>query len=164
MARRKCCGIVDEEPYCRRFLPEGRATAGVTRVSMEEFEALRLKDLTGLDQSGCAAAMGLSRPTFQRILRSARLKVATALVAGQQILFEGGSYTMKNRIFECVDCGQRWEEPPCTAGGRHGYEIACPKCGGLKKMKVAEDGSSTVCGGGHHGHGHGKGHGCCGGH
>lgn len=165
MARRKCCGIVDEEPFCRRFLPEGKATAGVTRVSMEEFEAIRLKDMAGLDQSGCAAAMGLSRPTFQRILRSARFKVATALVAGQQIIFEGGSYTMKNRVFECVDCGQRWEEPPCTAGGRHGYEIACPKCGGMKKMKVAEDGTSTACGGGHHGHGHahGQGHGCCGG-
>jgi predicted DNA-binding protein (UPF0251 family) len=160
MARRRCCGKVDEEPGCRRFLPEGGEAAGVTRVSLEEFEAIRLKDMEGLDQCGCAAAMGLSRPTFQRILRSARLKVATALVSGRQIIFEGGSYMMKNRIFECIDCGQRWEEPPCTADGRHGYEIACPKCGGMNKMKVAADGSSTMCGGGQHGHGHG----CCGGH
>jgi predicted DNA-binding protein (UPF0251 family) len=146
---------VDEEPGCRRFLPEGGQAAEVVTVSVEEFEAIRLKDMAGLDQNGCAAAMGLSRPTFQRILRSARFKVATALVAGRQISIEGGSYMMKNRV-------QRWEEAPCTAGGRHGYEIACPKCGGMRKMKVAEDGTGTVCGGHQHQHGHG--HGCCGGH
>lgn len=137
----------------------------MTTVSLVEFEAIRLKDMVGLDQGECAAVMGLSRPTFQRILHSARLKVATALACGQRMIFEGGSYLMKNRIFECVDCGQRWEEAPCTAGGRHGYEIACPKCGSLKKMKVAEDGSKTGCGGHQHQHGHGHhGHGCCGGH
>ncbi len=166
MARRKCCGLVDEEPCCRRFVPEGGEAAEVVTVSLEEFEAVRLKDLKGLDQSACAAAMGLSRPTFQRILRSARFKVATALAGGRQISIEGGSYMMKNRVFECLECGQRWEEAPCTAGGRHGYEIACPKCGGMRKMKVAEDGTGTPCGG-HgqgHGHGHGHGHGCCGGH
>lgn len=162
MARRRCCGLVDEEPYCRRFSPEGREATGVTTVSLEEYEAIRLKDLVGLDQSGCATAMGLSRPTFQRILRSARFKVAAALAGGRQIIFEGGSYVMKNRVFECASCGQRWEEAPCTAGGRHGYEIACPKCGDMKKMKVAEDGTKTGCGG--HGPGHGHGHGCCGGH
>ncbi len=163
MGRRRFCGMVDEEPFCRRFFPEGGAERGAVKVSVEEYEAIRLKDLAGLDQQAAAAAMGLSRPTYQRVLRSARVKVATALVAGQQILIEGGSYIMKNRVFECLECGQRWEESPCTAGGRHGYEIACPKCGGTRKMKVAADGTGTVCGGGQHHHGHGQG-GCCGGH
>jgi len=163
LARPRCCGVVDEEPCCRRFFPESGETAKAVLISLEEFEAIRLKDTIGLDQGACAMAMRLSRPTFQRILRSARRKVATALVAGRQIIIEGGNYIMRKRVFECLDCGQRWEEAPCTAGGRHGYEIACPKCGGMKKMKVAEDGTSTMCGGHQRGHGHGHGHGCCGG-
>ena len=34
-----------------------------TRLSMEEAEALRLKDLEGLDQESAAARMNVSRPT-----------------------------------------------------------------------------------------------------
>lgn len=68
---------------------------------------------------------------------------------------------MNNRKFLCLDCGEQWEVPPCTAGGKHGYEIPCPKCGSMKKSRVESDGSQTTCGGGHH---HGHGHGCCGGH
>lgn len=68
---------------------------------------------------------------------------------------------MKNRVFECVECGNVWEVEPCTAGGKHGYEIVCPKCGSMKKMKV-EEGVKHACGGGGRQHGHG--HGCCGGH
>ncbi|WP_425058246.1 hypothetical protein SCACP_28910 [Sporomusa carbonis] len=66
---------------------------------------------------------------------------------------------MENRVFECVDCKHVWEVAPCTAGGKHGWEIACPNCGSLKKMKL-ENGVKHVCGGGGHQHGHG----CCGGH
>ena len=64
---------------------------------------------------------------------------------------------MEKRKFECVNCGYKWEEQPCVAGGRHGYEIPCPHCGSLKKTKIAVDGSKIACGGGHH---HGE-HGCC---
>lgn len=70
---------------------------------------------------------------------------------------------MKNRKFECQDCSYTWEVEPCTKGGKHGYEIACPKCGSMKKIKIDESGQKHVCGGGsHHGHEHGHGGGCCG--
>jgi transcription elongation factor Elf1 len=67
---------------------------------------------------------------------------------------------MENRKFECVACGHQWEEQPCVAGGKHGYEIACPQCGSMQKAKIASDGSKTVCGG----HQHHRQPGCCGGH
>ena len=71
---------------------------------------------------------------------------------------------MANRVFECLDCNHQWEVAPCTEGGKHGYEIPCPKCGGSNKAKLAEGGAKHVCGGGHgQGHTHGQG-GCCGGH
>lgn len=65
---------------------------------------------------------------------------------------------MENRTFECTGCGHVWSVPPCTEGGKHGYEIACPECGGLTKSKIMVDGSRSACGG--HGHAHGAGHGC----
>lgn len=162
MARQRCCGIIDFMPCCRRFTADDRDAAATVTVTLEEIEAIRLKDQLGYDQMECAASMGLSRATFQRILRSARHKVATALIEGHHIVFEGGNYQMRDRTFECIDCGKRWTEQPCSAGGKHGYEIACPHCGSMKKMKINEEGTKTMCGG-HHGHNHGQG-GCCGGH
>lgn len=160
MSRRRCCGLVDEVPVCRTFFPNSQSCEPPVALQLEELEAIRLKDVRGMDQAECAAMMGLSRPTFQRMLQSARTKIATALVEGRTITIEGGNYIMKNRVFECGKCQHVWEVEPCAAGGKHGYEIACPKCGGLEKMKV-ENGVKHVCGGGHQ---HGKGHGCCGGH
>lgn len=76
-----------------------------------------------------------------------------------EILEREGEKAM-NRKFECQDCGHVWEVEPCTNGGKHGYELACPKCGSMKKIKISEDGQKHVCSGGHHGeHEHG---GCCG--
>lgn len=71
-----------------------------------------------------------------------------------------------NRKFECSDCGEVWEVGPCTEGGKHGYEIPCPKCNGMKKIKLSQNGTRHVCGGHSHGHEHGRNHesGCCGGH
>ena len=169
MARKRCCGLIEHEPDCQRFISEGHKKSKVIELGVEELEAVRLKDLGSLDQADCAAAMGLSRATFQRILQSARRKIAMALVEGRSIIIKGGNYMVKNRVFECQDCGHKWEVEPCTAGGKHGYEIACPQCGSMKKNKISEDGAKHACGGGHgHGHDHGHDHkhggGCCGGH
>ncbi|MBP2625882.1 MAG: hypothetical protein H6Q68_593 [Firmicutes bacterium] len=165
MARKRCCGLIEREPACQRFIPEGRKNSKVVELGIEELEAVRLKDLGSMDQADCAATMGLSRATFQRILQSARIKIATALVEGQVIIIKGGNYMVKNRVFECQDCGHKWEVEPCTAGGKHGYEIACPQCGSMKKNKLAEDGAKHACGGGHgHDHDHNHDGGCCGGH
>lgn len=159
MPRKRCCGIVEEIPYCRRFIPEGEMSSGSIELFLEELESLRLKDVVELDQNDCALKMGLSRSTFQRVLNSARRKVALALLEGQIINIEGGNYIMTNRIFECVDCAHQWEEKPCTLGGKHGYEIACPTCGSMKKVKL-ENGVKHACGGHQHGD-HDHGHGCC---
>jgi uncharacterized protein len=156
--RQRCCGLIENLPMCSRFSPEGEPDSGSVLITIEELEALRLKDLEGLDQIECAQKMGLTRPTLQRILRSARLKTAKALTEGLTIVIEGGNFIMKNRVFECVACHHVWEEAPCSEGGKHGFEIACPKCGGMQKMKL-QDGVKHACGGGQ---GHGDGHGCCG--
>ena len=154
MPRKRCCGRVDDYPMCRRFEPAPADNPGETVLGVEEMEAVRLKDMLGYDQETCAREMGLTRPTFQRILAAARKKIATALTLGQAITIQGGHFVMKNRVFECQDCKKTWEEPPCTAGGKHGYEIACPQCGSMNKVKL-ENGERHACGGAQHHHGNG---------
>jgi predicted DNA-binding protein (UPF0251 family) len=163
MSRRRCCGLIDDVPLCSEFVASKPDNDLAVVVLLEEIEAVRLKDMKGMVQADCAAMMGLSRPTFQRILQSARVKIATALVEGRTINIGGGNYLMKNRVFECVECKHVWEVEPCSEGGKHGYEIACPKCGSMKKMKLEND-TKHACGGKpEHDHGHDQG-GCCNGH
>lgn len=163
MPRHRCCGRVEDSPICQKFLPEINNHDEEITLLLEEFEAIRLKDHQGLDQVECANVMGLSRPTYQRILHAARIKLATALVEGRTLQIEGGNFVMDKRVFECVDCGNVWEEESCSNGGKHGYEIACPKCASMKKMKI-QAGVKHACGGHQHqhGHAHGTGQGCCG--
>ncbi len=157
MARRRCCGMIDDFPICHKFVPTPSNGKAEITIKFEEIEAIRLKDLEGLDQIECGKSMGLSRPTFQRILQSARTKIAKALLEGLPIVIEGGNFMVKHRKFECAGCGHVWEVEPCSMGGKHGYEIACPKCNGMQKIKI-EDGQRHACGGPNHGGG------CCGNH
>ncbi|MCB4791581.1 MAG: DUF134 domain-containing protein [Elusimicrobia bacterium] len=64
-------------------------------VTIDEFEALRLADLGELYQEEAARQMKVSRPTFARIVKSARRKVADALVNIKAIKIEGGCCTVK---------------------------------------------------------------------
>jgi len=88
---------------CRRvaFLPEATyfKPAGVPLrlldeviLSVEEAEAIRLKDLEGLAQAPGAEKMNISRPTFQRVLASARWKIADVLLNGKAVRIEGGNF------------------------------------------------------------------------
>jgi predicted DNA-binding protein (UPF0251 family) len=80
------------------------------RLLVEEAEAIRLKDLEGLEQEDCAAKMKVSRSTFSRILDSARQKFADALLNGKAIRIEGGNFEMAARRFRCLQ-GHEWEVP-----------------------------------------------------
>ena len=80
------------------------------RLSVEEAEAIRLKDKEGLEQEKCAEKMNVSRTTFSRILDSARQKMADALLNGKAIRIEGGNYEMAVRHFRCGN-GHEWEVP-----------------------------------------------------
>jgi predicted DNA-binding protein (UPF0251 family) len=63
-------------------------------LGFEEIEAIRLKEIEKLEQEEAAARMGVSRATFQRILSSARSKVAIAILSGKAIRIEGGHYEL----------------------------------------------------------------------
>lgn len=75
------------DPHATYFKPRGipLRSLEVEVLSREELEALRLKDVTGLEQVEAAARMQTSQSTFQRLLTAARRKVASALVRGRAI-------------------------------------------------------------------------------
>jgi predicted DNA-binding protein (UPF0251 family) len=80
------------------------------RISVEEAEAIRLKDLEGLGQEQGAQRMKVSRPTFQRVLASARQKIADALLNSKGIRIEGGNFEVAPRRFKCLN-GHEWDVP-----------------------------------------------------
>jgi len=57
-------------------------------ITLEELEALRLKDHLQLDQKDAAEKMQVSQPTFHRIIKNARQKLASAVVEGKAIKIE----------------------------------------------------------------------------
>lgn len=75
--RRCVCGMAG-----RAFKPTGIPMEDLPRISLapDELEALKLCDYDGLFQEQAGEKMGVSRGTVQRLLASARRKVAAALV------------------------------------------------------------------------------------
>ena len=65
------------------------------RLTLDEFEAVRLACLEELKQVDAAKLMEISRPTFSRILTSAQRKIADALVNIKAICIEGGCCKIK---------------------------------------------------------------------
>ncbi len=59
-------------------------------LTLDEFEAVRLADLEELKQEDAAKRMRVSRPTFSRIVASARKKIADGLVNIKAIRIKGG--------------------------------------------------------------------------
>ncbi|MFA6320294.1 MAG: DUF134 domain-containing protein [Candidatus Omnitrophota bacterium] len=59
-------------------------------LTLDEFEAVRLADLEGMEQAEAAKMLKISRPTFSRIAASARKKIADGLVNIKAIRIEGG--------------------------------------------------------------------------
>lgn len=60
-------------------------TLEVVELTIEEAEALRLKNIEDLSQDECAKKMKTSQSTFQRILASAYKKISYAIVHGRAI-------------------------------------------------------------------------------
>ena len=84
------CRRIEKLPVFRSFSPDDITAAESVRMTVDEFEALRLLDDEGLTQEGCAARMSIARTTVTAIYDSARKKVADALVHGKRLLITGG--------------------------------------------------------------------------
>ena len=147
MGRRHLWRRVSFIPPVTHFKPAGIPVASLNEVRLlvEEAEAVRLKDLEGLEQEECAQKMNVSRTTFSRILDSARQKIADALLNGKAIRIEGGKFEMAVSRFRCLK-GHEWEVPFKTMISTPPEN--CPECDTLSIMPLFPHGL-------HHG-GHGR--------
>jgi predicted DNA-binding protein (UPF0251 family) len=94
------------------FKPAGTPARVLKRVtiSVDEFEAMRLVDGSGLSHEEAAAAMRISRQTVGRMLEASRAKVIQAFSEGCAIAIEGGVFRLESRP----------REASCQRGfGRH---------------------------------------------
>jgi len=125
---------IENIPTIPYFVPSEKDIAEVPEniLKLEELEAIRLKDLEGLEQGECAEKMEVSRPTFQRILLSAREKIADSLVNGKIIHIEGGNFTRNICPVRCLDCGKDWMESYENLESIKNGEYLCPGCGSTK--------------------------------
>jgi len=87
MPRPRLCRRIGFSPNVKYFKPQGVPLRELDEVelTLEELEALRLKNIDGLDQTEAAKKMKTSQSTFQRILASAYKKIAEALIKGKAI-------------------------------------------------------------------------------
>lgn len=115
--------------YAPQGVPFGRLR-GVT-LTLDGLEALRLADAEGLEHEQAAELMGISRPTFSRLIAEAREVVAKALVNGWAIRIEGGNYQFAG------------DTPPCWQGRRR-----CRRGAGGDRMRSGRGAPISADGGG----------------
>jgi len=113
--RKVCC-----MPDSNRFGPLDTQTSSVEaiRMTVDEYETIRLIDLERFTQEECAAQMNVARTTVQGIYDNARTKLAESLVNGKMLWIEGGDYQLCDGIgSECTSescrrhrCGRKFDD------------------------------------------------------
>ena len=103
--RRRICAL----PGAMSFVPRGCSAAETESITMtlDEYETIRLLDLSGMNQEEAAASMGVARTTVQAIYESARRKLALALCESRELRIEGGNYILcegRGRGCSCRRC------------------------------------------------------------
>jgi uncharacterized protein len=106
MVRPKRFRRILEEPQIRCFKPEREFidTLEPIKITIDEFEAIRLRDYHDIQQKRSAEIMGISQPTFHRILTSARKKISKALIDGKTIIIVGEDYITDKKRYKCNKC------------------------------------------------------------
>lgn len=104
---------VNEPPRFASFKPSGvpKKYLKKTELSLDEYEALRLADYCGMEHIQAAECMQISRPTFTRLVKKARQKMARAIIDGMELVITGGNFELLNTLYHCRDCGETVSQP-----------------------------------------------------
>jgi len=98
MPRPKRPRHIISRPLVPEFKPSGIKSKEEIILSLEEFEALRLIDYEGMDQSQAAVIMNVSRQTVGRILKAGRYKLSKSMVEAQCLNVSGGCYKIHRNV------------------------------------------------------------------
>jgi len=122
--------VISYLPQLGLFVPQAGSTPPPGEppvvLGLDELEALRLAHLEGLEHTLAGRALGISRPTFGRILQRAHAKVTRALIEGRPLLVEGGAVTLDECPLRCLQCERVVPADQLTDLATR----ACPRCGG----------------------------------
>jgi predicted DNA-binding protein (UPF0251 family) len=118
--------LVKNTPNNIYFKEVGPGSENFSVLSVAEFEAMRLKHYINLNQNEAAAKMGVSQPTFSRILEIAHQKITQALIEGNPIKVFGGNveYVKAFNGYGCLNCDNEWEDETASREKK----ATCPKC------------------------------------
>lgn len=108
MPRPTCRKRIGFQPKAVFFKPAGIPLGVVQEVviGQDEVEAMRLKNLLGFPQEEAANQMGVSQPTFHRLINAAHQKITDAIINGKALRIEGGNVT----ILEEMTGPCRWKK------------------------------------------------------
>jgi predicted DNA-binding protein (UPF0251 family) len=109
---------------------------GVT-LTLDGLEAIRLADAEGLDHEEAAEKMGISRPTFSRLLAEARGIVARGLVKGWAIRIDGGNYIFTDAAAPAAPGRRR-----CRRGA--GFGMPPPESAATKNVGAQPEGGQCA--------------------
>jgi uncharacterized protein len=104
---------VNQPPQFTSFKPRGISQKYLKKIelSIDEFEAIRLADYCSMEHQQAAQMMQISRPTFTRLIKKARHKIAMVLIEGMELNITGGNFELLNTLYLCRDCGEKISLP-----------------------------------------------------
>ena len=99
---RKICN----PPSMKGFKPYGIPLCKIEtiKLSLVEYESIRLVNYEMLPQEIAAEHMNVSRPTLTRIYNKALKTIAKALIECKAIEIEGGNYQLEQDWYRCKKC------------------------------------------------------------
>ena len=114
MTRKKRLRKVVAPPGFKSYRPYGadKSPSGCVELLYEEYEAIKLADYDLMNHEKASKIMGISRPTFARIYKCARMKIAGAFVENKEIKTVYGNAWMDKSWYICDDCNARFNIPP----------------------------------------------------
>lgn len=112
MPRPTCRRRIGFQPKEIYFKPAGIPLGAVQEIiiGQDEVEAMRLKNLLGFPQEEAASQMGVSQPTFHRLINAAHQKIADAIINGKALRIEGGNVAVHEDITGPCRWKKRWGE------------------------------------------------------
>ena len=132
-AARKCRNVM-YPPQRLTFKPAGVPGNVLEEIALtvDEYEAIRLADYEELEHQEASQRMNISRPTFTRLIKKSRNKIAIFLIECRRLEISGGNFHFKSDIAQCRDCGAYIYHEINKKATR------CPQCGSENIESLAE--------------------------
>ncbi|MCP4181032.1 MAG: DUF134 domain-containing protein [bacterium] len=106
---------IETESYC--FGPKRVPMKQLEKVALtlDELQAVKFADLEGVYHENAGKRMGISRQTFSNLVKSARKKIADAIINQKVLIIEdsGNTVVAEKGFTKCRQCCHEWGSVEC---------------------------------------------------